>query len=424
MKRLMTAPFVVICALVLVVSSAVAEPAQSKQSKTECDSGKQGQSYSFKFSGYFKADLIYDRARVTSGNYAIKVLEGSENDVMNITAREMRLGIDFLWKERGICTDAKLEFDFYGLGAQPSGLNTMENKAAPMLRHAYLKITKCNWSLLAGQTSDVISPLVPATVNYTVCWAQGNIGYRRPQFQVSTWANIGERSKLLATVAAARTLGHDLDGHGIDDGADAAVPTVQGRIGFESTFGESGFANLGVSGHYGREEATLTDTLGSRIHKLESWSFNADLKLSLTRRVVISGEFFVGQNLGTYFGGVLQDINLLQSEIGARGGWGMVSVKPAERLTFNAGYSFDDPDKGDFAIPEESAYSFIDMNSALFGNITFSVTDNVTAMLETMYLKTTYLRLPPTSGAFVSEEADDVDYDDIRVQFALKAAIK
>ena len=72
MKRLMTAPFVVICALVLIVSSAVAEPAQSKQSKTECDPGKQGRSYSFKFSGYFKADLIYDRVRVTSGNYAIK----------------------------------------------------------------------------------------------------------------------------------------------------------------------------------------------------------------------------------------------------------------------------------------------------------------------------------------------------------------
>ena len=33
--------------------------------------GETEPSYTFKFSGYFKADLIYDQTRVNSGDYAL-----------------------------------------------------------------------------------------------------------------------------------------------------------------------------------------------------------------------------------------------------------------------------------------------------------------------------------------------------------------
>ena len=80
--------------------------------------------YTFKFSGYFKADFVYDQTRVNSGNYALYVMERNpidapDNDVMSITARESRFGLDFWWKENDIRTDARLEFDFYGLGVSP-----------------------------------------------------------------------------------------------------------------------------------------------------------------------------------------------------------------------------------------------------------------------------------------------------------------
>ncbi|MCK4236601.1 MAG: hypothetical protein KAX38_05750, partial [Candidatus Krumholzibacteria bacterium] len=414
-------PFV----LTLAVTPLAAQAAESKTGahdhKEKCKDACEGKcpSYCFKFSGFFKGDLIYDDARVTAGNYAILVPNKARNDVMNITARETRLGLNFFWKENDIRTEAKLEFDFYGLGAQPASYNSMENKAAPMLRHAFLKVTKGRFSILAGQTSDVISPLVPKTVNYTVCWGQGNIGYRRPQFRVSVWVPLGENAKVRAAVAVARSLGSDLDGDGIDDGSDAACPSVQGRLGLDAAFGESGSAAIGFSGHYGREEYLAS---WGFIEDTESWSFNVDLNFSPCNRVDLSGEFFVGKNLGTYFGGVMQSVNPhTPREISAMGGWGMVSVIPKDRLTLNLGYSWDDPDEDDFALPIGIMDHFINMNSAIFGNWMYSVTSNVTAMLEVSYLKTTYIYMSSVLGRFVHSEKD---YDAMRVQFAIKAAIK
>ncbi len=394
-------------------STDAAEKDQRTKTEKSCCPEK---SYKFSFSGYFKGDAVHDLNRTYPGNFVLWVPYGGQedDDATFITARETRMGLDFTWSENGYTTKAKLEYDFYGLGAQPSSGNAMENKAAPMLRHAFLEFTRGRWSVLAGQASDVISPLVPATVNYTVCWAQGNIGYRRPQFRVSTWAGLGEKAKLRAAAAATRTLGSDLDGDGFDDGADAAAPTVQGRLGLDMTFGEKGAAAVGVSGHYGMEKWGVEDST-----ETESWSFNTDVKFVVNKRFYIAGEFFVGENLGTYFGGVLQSTNPVMNEMFTMGGWGMVSVKPHERLTVNAGYAFDDPDDGDFELPEDIMYTFVDKNSVIFGNLMYGVTGTVTAMLEVSYLKTEYL-----TKLYETVLADDEDFDSLRFQFALKAAIE
>jgi len=420
----------------LTTSAAWSATEEAKDKKCDPKSGcSKGPSYTFRFSGYFKADICYDGNLSYPGNYALWVMPGEDRDVMNVTARQSRLGLDFGWSdmERGINSAAKLEFDFYGLGSA-------ENKSGAMMRHAYLKFTKGRFSVLAGQTSDVISPLVPSTVNYTVCWDQGNIGYRRPQFRVSALGNIGERAMLALDVAATRTLGSDLDdlwagdtlkatsGNGIDDGADAAIPTVQGRLGV--TFymeGERSVA-IGVSGHYGKEEHEQTvltftgaDSLCGTV-STESWSFNTDVKLVLDPKLTIMGEFFMGQNLGTFFGGIGQSVNPANTEIFATGGWGMAAVKPCKRLAVNAGYAFDDPDDEDFDLPKGvSGHTFKDMNSVIFGNVMYSLTKNISAMLEISQLKTTYLSRSWSGDRIVDS---DEDYDDLRIQFALVAKIQ
>jgi hypothetical protein len=381
--------------------------------------------YSFKFSGYFKADMAYDRDRVNSGNYVVYVLDKAENDMLSTTARESRFGLDFTWKENEIQTDARFEFDFYGLGAASASLNSQENKAAPMLRHAYLQVTKGHWSVLAGQTSDIMSPLVPKTANYTVLWDQGNIGYRRPQFRISTWAATpNQKVKVTATAGAVRTLGGDLDGDGVDDGADAAVPTVEGRVGLAAKINSKRSYELGVSGHYGTEEYQAKDANGRlRTKDVSSWSGNVDLKITLCERVEFAGELFTGQDLGAYYGGVGQTVNLMKDEIAARGGWGELTVKPLAHLSLNAGYGLDDPDDADFVLPSSTAgtKSYIGKNTDLFGSVMYDLTSNVTAMIEVSQLTTTYLYKAYAGTELMS---DSKDFDDTRVQFSLKAAIK
>jgi hypothetical protein len=390
-------------------------------------------SYSFKFSGFFKGDAIYDQTRTSHGNFSMWVnpYGDTKDNTLNITARETRLGLNFWWDSDEIRTDARLEFDFYGLGAAPGGYNSMENKAAPMLRHAYLKLTKGKVSILAGQTSDVISPLVPKTVNYTVAWGQGNIGYRRPQFRLTTWTDIAEKATIKFDLAAARNLGSDLDNAEIDAGTDAAIPVVQGRLGFCSEFSEEGKVSLGVSGHYGQEKFGTEDSLD-----VESWSFNADANVAITSKIHLSGEYFAGQNLGTYMGGILQSTNPQNSEIASMGGWGMLSVKPVCSLTLNAGYSFEDPDDADFLLPQTISpatpdpvlFNFRDKNTMIFGNLMYEITDNVTGMLEIAYLKTEYIskncQYSYPDGEFVLSETEKDEFDDFQVRFALKAAIK
>jgi hypothetical protein len=412
MKRAAAAMFICLLAATMALPAVAAEPADSKEVKT----GKPKKTYSFKLSGYFKADYAYNDARIRSGNFALYVLEGSKDNQTSITAREMRFGVDFSWEEEKYITDAKLEFDFYGLGVEPLTINSMENRATNMLRHAYVRLTRGHWSFLAGQTSDVISPLVPKTVNYTVGWTQGNIGYRRPQFRFTAWSDLGDVGSFKADIAAARTIGGDIDGDGFDDGADANSPTFQGRIGFDRTFDNGGKLALGVSGHYGIEKHGSSD-----INKTKSNSGNLDLAIKFNKYVVLAGELFVGQALGQYLGGIGQSYSPTGNEIGAKGGWGMVSLLPTEKIRFNFGYAVDDPDRADFILPEEDGdWSFIDWNSLVFGNIMYGITSNVQAMLEVSYLETEYRNYLRDTGTLYSSH--DL-YDALRIQFAIKAGI-
>lgn len=401
--------FVLLIALSLFAAS-ISAPAAMCEEKSPA--------YTFKFSGYFKGDVAYDQARVNSGDYALYLLNLPKNAVTSITARETRLGLDFSWKENEYQTDARLEFDFYGLGTTSATLNSQENKPTTMLRHAYVQITRGHWSILAGQTSDIISPLVPKSVNYTVLWDQGNIGYRRPQVRLTGWVNATDKVKLTAAVGATRTLGGDLDGDKIDDGADAVLPTVQGRLGIAAKLAEKKTLEVGFSGHYGREQYQLKGT-----QYVKSWSGNVDLRAVLGDRFELLGEAFTGQDLGTYYGGVGQTVNPLNHEIASTGGWGQISFKPVDRVWINLGYGWDDPNDEDFEIPGTATtdQSFIDLNSDVFGSIFYSITSTVTAMVEVSGLKTQYILKHFAGGELVES---GVDRSEARVQFALKAAIK
>ena len=87
-----------------------------------------------------------------------------------------------------------------------------------MMRYAYLKVCSDKDYLLAGQTSDVISPLVPTTVNYTVLWNCGNIGYRHLQIQFGT--TVKNTIEIVSTLI--RNISGDTDGDGNDDGEDSS----------------------------------------------------------------------------------------------------------------------------------------------------------------------------------------------------------
>jgi hypothetical protein len=359
---------------------AAAEKAEKKESPIISN-------FKFKPYGYIKLDAAYDDSRTNYGNFVLYVpneSQHSNDNEYNMTAKQTRLGLDIMapeiydWQAWG-----RIEFDFYGDGA------THENKAGVLLRHAFLELKKGNFSLLAGQTSDLIAPLNIDTLNYTVGWSVGNIGYRRAQLRGTYTYPFSKTTKIISALALARTTGtvnEDLDLDLKNDGEDAGFPTVQGRLAVATKLLTANPTVFGISGHYGEEEIdwqVKPTTPGNRQERVKSWSLVGDCELPLTRKLSVKGEFFTGYNLDDYFGGILQGVNPTTREvIKSMGGWMQVSYKQNDKWNYRAGFGIDDPEEKDLSKNMRSRNSFY------FGNIVYTLIPPVDIGLEYSYWET------------------------------------
>ena len=267
--------------------------------------------------GLFKLDMSYDSDLMSAGNFARWAVPNSSDAIptTSITAKQSRFGMNI--KKGDI--SGKVEIDFYGVGSA-------ENKGGVLFRKAYAEAKFTNFNIRAGQDSDVISPLVPSTINYPVAWWAGNIGYRRPMLKL-----FGIKNSINWTIALARNIGGDLNGDNIDDGSAGVFPEVQGRLGF--TLLENYTA--GISGHFAQ-----LDTLGDD-GKYKSWSANLDLNLKITPKITLSGEAFVGSNIAGMLGGIANASTF--DGIDTQGGWINLKIKPNSKHSISAGISMDDP---------------------------------------------------------------------------------
>ena len=285
-----------------------------------CDNNLKVQPY-----GFFKLDMSYDSDLSSTGNFARWALPNSDDAIptTNITAKQSRFGMNIAKGD----ISGKVEIDFYGVGSA-------ENKGGVLLRKAYAEAKFEKFTLRAGQDSDIISPLVPSTINYPVAWWAGNIGYRRPMVKVFGTCNL-----LSWNFGLVRNIGGDInadpDGDGVgdgkDDGAFGILPEVQGRIGI--TLREN--YTIGLSGHYAQRDTLGTDG------KYSTWSGNLDLNIIINPKFTFSGEVFIGSNLADKLGGI--GIISTVDGVDTQGGWINLKFKPNKDLSLSAGFSMDDP---------------------------------------------------------------------------------
>lgn len=334
--------------------------------------------------GYIKFDSAFDSGRTDVGNYARWVLseETNSNDSeLNTTANETRVGLNLKGPDtEDVKTTGKIEADFFGGGA--------ENKSQPMMRHAYLQLfwPKENVTLTAGQTWDLISPLTPQTVNYSVLWWVGDIGYRRAQLRLTKDFVLADESKVIAAVAAAREIGHNGDFTSGDSGEDSAVPMLQARLGYSAPTSLGKPFDIGVSGHWGEEEFD-TDIEGNS-DDYNTWSTNGDLSFPLGAGFSVKGEVFYGQDLDSLLGGIGQGVNFTtKEEIKSIGGWAQLAYQATDNLVLNLGSGLDDPDDDDLSSGMRSS------NWTIYTNGYYKITKAVTVALELSYWQTKYIEL-------------------------------
>jgi hypothetical protein len=308
--------------------------------------------------GFFKLDMTYSSALMAGGNFAKWVNPYAEDRTpnTNITVKQSRFGFNL--KQNNVT--AKLEIDFYGVGSA-------ENKAGPMLRKAYADIALKNFNIRFGQDSDVISPLVPSTHNYSVAWWAGNIGYRRPMLKI-----YHTKDKLSWTIALARNIGGDVNGDGIDDGTAGILPELQGRLAYKI----SPQITIGVSSHFGIEDTLGTDG------KYETWSGNIDYSLKINKKMSVEGELFTGVNLASKLGSIGNPSTV--DGLSTMGGWINMKMKLCKNVSTAIGASLEDPDDKDLMIGYKSK------NYMAFGNFYYNLKPGFKSGLEISYWNTEY----------------------------------
>jgi len=338
--------------------------------------------------GYIKLDAAYDSARIDAGNYPRWVQSEQDNDndnQFNMTANQSRIGAIITGPENNdsLKTSGRFEMDFYGGGA--------ENKAHFRMRHAYLTLDwpEERFSILAGQTWDVISPLYPSTLNFTIGWWTGNIGYRRPQIRLTKSYALNRNLDLKLEGAVARTIGFDDDDFYTpgDAGEDAGAPSLQARASLTFPLANKKPTTIGVSGHWAKEELDI-DEFGHN-KKLDSWSLNLDLTQPLNDWLTIKAECFKGENLSAYLGGIGQGVNVdkaagIYKEVSSQGGWIAAGLGPWGKWSFNVGSCVDDPENNDLAAAGRT------LNRSVFGNAIYSLNKNTTVGFELSHWRTEY----------------------------------
>ena len=157
---------------------------------------------------------------------------------------------------------------------------------------------------------------------------------------------------------------------------------------------------LGASGHYGRMQ--LRDGPEGDYN---TWSANVEANLVVNSRVKLLGEAYVGSNLATYFGSILNQDTV--DGLASQGGWANLQYRASDLLSLSLGGSVDRVDEAD-VLGADGARSG---NQVLFGNAQYELGPGVKAGIELSYWVTEY----PNALAGLAREPSD-----LRLQLAIQ----
>jgi hypothetical protein len=326
----------------------------------------------FKLYGMLRADMDIDSNRPNNDQTPLFV-PAADNAVMpkfgdySIHPRLSRFGLDLTAPPLESLADAKLtgkiETDFENGGT--------ESRQIIRIRHAYLKTTWKDFSVLGGQTWDIFSPLIPTVNNDTLMWNAGNLGDRRPQVRASYEPKIGGvKWSLVGAVGLTGAIDSmDLDNNGYRDGEQSGAPNLQARAGLaKPLWVKAQPFSLGLSEFF--EQSSTAKLIAGR-NQFNAQALNVDYTLPLVARAALRGEVWWGSNLSDVRGGIGQGFNsTLGRLIHARGGWSELSLKATRRWSVHPGFTIDDPLATDLSKGNRSRnFAYYIANRVTFDNV-------------------------------------------------------
>jgi len=368
--------------------------------------------------GSLWTNLYFATSRTNPGSFTLWVFSEQDHgeSAVEIDARRTRLGVEVFGPDLAIgdlefLSQGRVEFDFFGEFLT-------ENRAGARLRHAYWDARNDEWRFLVGQTWDVISPLSPGMLNFSVGWAGGNIGFRRAQIRAERMLQVSNDADLTFQLSLNQDV---VDDFPTDPGVrrePSGFPVLMGRtaLEFPSDSEDAQPIVLGVSGHIGETGFDFLST-GPPPYNLppeddarfKTWSINADLELPLTDDLMFRCEFFHGVNLSPFLGGIGQGVcPCLRVPIESTGGWFEFVEHWSPEWESHCGFGIDDPVDADFIYGRTK-------NHFLFGNIIWNISERLSTGIELAWWRTTFqdqrVGLIPPSELFPTEPGNAITFE-------------
>ncbi len=341
--------------------------------------------------GYFSVSTIFESARTKGTDYACYVLppESQGEPAFTVDPKSSRLGMKVegpkfhYWPEATLTGLVEVDFQ---------GQYVIKNKPGLLFRRGFIEIGDDYTSFKFGQDWEVIAPLVPKMLNWAAGAAVGNLGYRRGMFEIDRNVELSPTFGYEWQFGLCANLTNDFNTVSSVSPDPSGWPVFEGRIAGVFGYRDGPCAmpiTLGAFGHIGEQmfDFTVGGTTYDDVPE-RTWSFGCDLDLPITQRLTLQGEFFTGENLSTFFGGIFQGVDLLTREsIRSTGGWAAFNYECSKRWKFNVGFLIDDPHNGDVHMTSPSGTSIL-YNHAYFANCLYFWNDAFFTGLEVSQWKT------------------------------------
>jgi hypothetical protein len=261
---------------------------------------------------------------------------------------------------------------------------------------AYAQLKNDDWRIAAGLQLDIFNPLNPTVLPLSYLGASGNTGAFRGQARIERYLHPCEDQQITLTAGISDPIPTTVS-NTFRLSEDNGWPNIEGRAAWAlgPLSGEGPLAarpfEVGVSGVVGQIRTTVPFT---RQVVANVWGLGTDLRWAVSERFGVQGELFVGQTLGTYMGGILQNINSSTfAGVHSAGGWiELYYYICPEKLHTHVGYGLDDPRDRDLA-PGQPV-----RNDTYFANLIWDVTTHFRLAGEFTYRKTAYTILPNNDG--------------------------
>ena len=352
--------------------------------------------------GALKLDMLFNNARPVAPGVpfflAPDSLTGLNQNNVDIHARQTTLGAAFTGPEVGSFQSGGM------LAAMLFSNSVIEDRYGFLPLQAYGDLKNEDWRFAAGLQFDVFAPGMPTILPFSALAASGNAGnsfrgslrlerFLSPSDDVQ-WTLQGALSEPITTTISPTFAINE----------DNGWPNVEGRVALGLGRPEQvGLVALrpfeiGVSGVLGQIRNTLPPP-GDRV-VADVWGSAVDARWKMNSYFGVMGEVYTGQTLGTYNGGILQNVNPETLEgIRSTGGFVEVFTYLTPCLHNHTGYGIDDPRNGD--ISSNPASLGRTLNSTIFSNLIWDVNQSFRIGFEFTWRETDYESAanPPNEGA-------------------------